>query len=96
MLSIDGRNRAIVIAESLARVIAAIRIVVFVGDHISPPPKTQKLVLKDPARSLRCSSNRAIGVHWCSRRSTWNCGMACESWPRSLNASDWQLASWPI
>ena len=25
-------------------------------------------------------------------RSTWNCGMACESWPRSLNASDWRLA----
>ena len=28
--------------------------------------------------SLRCESNRAIGVRWCSIRSTWNCGMSRE------------------
>ena len=33
--TLDGQNRAIVIAESLARVIAAIRIAAFVGGHIS-------------------------------------------------------------
>ena len=30
-------------------------------------------------RSLCCDSNRAIGVHSFNIRSTWNCGMACES-----------------
>ena len=32
-------------------------------------------------RSLHCGSHHAIGVHWCSIRSTWTSGMACESWP---------------
>ena len=32
----------------------------------------------------------------CSIRATWNRGMACESCPRSLNASDWQLATLPV
>ena len=46
--SLDGRNRAIVIAESLARGIAAIRIAsVRWQSHISPT--AQKLDLTEPA-----------------------------------------------
>ena len=45
---LDGRNRAIVIAESLARVIAAIRIT-SVRWRSYLPQKTQNLVLVDPA-----------------------------------------------
>ena len=46
---LDGQNRAIVIAESLARVIAAIRIASVRWRSYLPPKKTQKLVLTDPA-----------------------------------------------
>ena len=48
---LDGRNRAIVIAESLARVIAAIRITSVCWQIAADfsPPKTQKLFLRDPA-----------------------------------------------
>ena len=46
--TLDGRIRGIVIAESLARVVAAIRIVSVRWAVISPS-KTQKLVLTDPA-----------------------------------------------
>ena len=46
---LDGRHRAIVIAESLARVIAAIRITSVRWRSYLPPPKTQKLVLIGPA-----------------------------------------------
>ena len=28
---------------------------------------------------VRCAAIRAIGVRWCSIRSTWTCGIACES-----------------
>ena len=45
---LDGRNRAIVIAESLARIIAAIRIT-SVRWRSYLPLKTKKLVLVDPA-----------------------------------------------
>ena len=45
--SLDGRNRAIVIAESPARVIAAIRIT-SVRWRSYLPLKAQKLVLVDP------------------------------------------------
>ena len=45
---LDERNWAIVIAESLARVIAAIRMASVPWRFISSP-KTQKLVLTDPA-----------------------------------------------
>ena len=45
---LDGRNRPIVIAESLARVIAAIRIA-SVRWRSYLPRNTQKLVLTDPA-----------------------------------------------
>ena len=44
--SLNGRNHAIVIAESLARMIAAIRIT---SARWWPPPQTQRLVLRDPA-----------------------------------------------
>ena len=75
--SLDGRNRAIVITESLAWVIAAIRIT---SAHWRSylPLKTQNLVLVDPAFVVLRFESRdwAIGVRWCSIRSTWNCGMA--------------------
>ena len=72
-INLDGRNRAIVIAESLARVIAAIRIA-SVRWRSYLLLKTQKLVLADPAFVLP-----AIGVRSFNIRSTWKCGMACES-----------------
>ena len=46
-LHLDGRNRAIVIAESLARVIAAIRFA-SVRWRSYHPPNAQRLVLRDP------------------------------------------------
>ena len=48
VLRLDGRHGARVIAEPLARVIAAIRIT-SVGWRSYLPPKTQNLVLVDPA-----------------------------------------------
>ena len=86
VVSLGRRNRAIVIAESLASVIAAFRItsVCWRSQH-------RIFVLVEGLRSLHCDSNRAIGVRWCSIRSTWNCGIACESRLRSLNASDWRF-----
>ena len=45
---LDGRNRTIVVAESLARVLVAIGIA-SVCWRSYLPPKTQKLVLTDPA-----------------------------------------------
>ena len=54
---LDGRNRARVIAEALARVIAAIQIT-SVCWRPYLPPKTQKSVLTDPAFVLCCDSNR--------------------------------------
>ena len=53
--------------------------------------KTLNMALLDPAfvvlqlESRDCSS--------CKIRSTWNCGVACESCPHSLNTSDWRLVS---
>ena len=49
-MHLDGQNRAIVIAEALARVIAAIRIAsVRWSSHLPPPPKRkQDLVLVGP------------------------------------------------
>ena len=94
--TLDGRNliHAIVIAESLARVIAVIRIAsVRWQSYLRPKHRNYS---SETLRSLCCDSNRAIGVHSFNIRSTWNCGMACESWPRSLNASDWRLAILPI
>ena len=56
---LDGRTRAIVVVESLARVIAAIRLIAFVGGHISPP--NTELVLKRSC--VRCAAIRiAIGA----------------------------------
>ena len=86
---IDGRNRAITIAESLARVIAAIRIA-SVRWRSYLPQKTES----SPHRPcVRCAAIRIarLAVHSFNVRSTWSCGMACESWLRSLNASDWRL-----
>ena len=57
--TLDGRNRAIVIAESLARVIAAIRIATCVGGHISPrnieisPHRPLSVVLRFESRDWR-------------------------------------------
>ena len=85
---LNGQTRAIVIAESLARIIAAIRITSVRWWSYLPPKN------RGPHRpcSLRRDSNRAIAVHLCNLRSTWNYRLACESWPRSLSTSDWQLA----
>ena len=59
---LDGQHRAIVIAESLARVIAAIRITsVRWRSYPSPPPpkKTQNLGLINPAFvALQCESQQ--------------------------------------
>ena len=60
----DGRNRATVTTESLARVIAS---------------KTQKLVLICPSCVAPRFEALRFGVHSCNIRSTWICGMACES-----------------
>ena len=46
---VNGRNRAIVVAESLARVIAAIRIASVCWWSYLPLQTTQRLVLTDPA-----------------------------------------------
>ena len=46
---LDGRNRARVIAESLARVLAAIRMASVRWSSYLPPIKTQDLVLIGPA-----------------------------------------------
>ena len=59
---------------------------------ISPPKHTEF----GPRRPCVRYAAIRIGVRWRSIRSTWNCGMACESWLRSLNASDWRLAILPI
>ena len=75
--NLDGGNRVIVIAESLARVIAAIRITSV--RWRSYPPKHTEISPHSPLRSLCRNSNRASGVHLCNIRSAWNCGMACES-----------------
>ena len=57
----DGRNRAIVIAESLARVIAAIRIT-SVRRQSYLPLETQNFVLVDPAFLVLRFESR----DWCS------------------------------
>ena len=86
--ALDGRTRVIVAGESLARVIAVIRIT-SVRWRPYLPPNTEISPHRPCARWCR-KWNRAIGVHSCNIRSTWNCGMVCESWPQSLNASDWR------
>ena len=74
---LDGRNRAIVIAKSLERVIAAIRITsIRWRSYLAQKHRIWSL---ETLRSFRCGSNHAIGVHWRSIHSTWNCGIACES-----------------
>ena len=74
---LDGRNRARVNVESLARVIAAIRIAsVRWGSYL---PRKHRNYSSQTLRSLGIDSNRAIGVHSFNIRSTWNGGMACES-----------------
>ena len=75
--ALDGRNRARVIAESLARVIAAIRIASVRGR--SYLPQKHRNWFSQTLHSFVCDSYRAIGVRWFSIRSTWNCGMASES-----------------
>ena len=66
---LDGRNRAIVTAASLARVVSAIQIAS--APSAVSTPKTLP--------SLRCNSDRANGVRWCSTfsDSMWN--WACKS-----------------
>ena len=79
---LDGRNRAILIVESPARAIAAIRIASVLGDHISLQNTDSSA--HGPCVYFCRASNRAIGVHSWNIRSIWNGGMACKCWPRSL------------
>ena len=72
-----AKSLARVIAESLARVIAAIRIASVRWQSYLPPK--HRNWSSQTLHSLCCNSNRAIGVHSFNIRSTWNCGMACES-----------------
>ena len=72
-----GEIAAIVIAESLAKIMIAIRIASVRWRSYLPPKHRNKS--SQTLRSLCCDSNRAIGVHSCSIRSTWSCGMICES-----------------
>ena len=68
--SLDGRNRTIVIAESLASVIAAIRITSVRWRHI--PSQNKEIGPRRPC--VRCAAIRIArcGVHSCNIRSTWN------------------------
>ena len=75
--SLDGRHRTIVIAESVSRVFAAIRTTSVRWRSYLPYKHRNRSSLT--LRSLHCDSDRAIGVRWWSIRSTWNCGMTCES-----------------
>ena len=88
---LDGRNRAIVIAESLARVIAAIRIASI--RWRSYLPRKHKIVLTDPAFIVPRFESRECGVHSFSIRSTWDCGVACATdrihW--TLAIGDWRF-----
>ena len=70
VLILHGRNRSIVIAESLARVIAAIRIASVRWRSYLPPK--QRIWSSQTLRSLCCGLNRAIGVRSFNIRSTWN------------------------
>ena len=82
--NLGGRNRAIVITESLARVIAAIRIT-GVRWRSYLPLKAQKYVLVDPA-FVALRFEWRIGVHWCSIRSTW-----IAEWPARVDRVRWTL-----
>ena len=77
LVFLDGRNRAIVIAESLERVIAAIRVASVRWQSYLPPKHRNQS--SQALRLLCCDLNRAIGVHLFNMRSTWNCGMVRES-----------------
>ena len=65
---LDGRNGARVIAESLARVIAAIRIASVRWRSYLPPK--HRTLSSQTLRLLCCDSDRAIGVHSFNIRST--------------------------
>ena len=60
---------AIVITKSLARVMAAIRIASVCWQSYLPPK--HRNWSSETLHSLRCDSNRAIGVHSFNIRSTW-------------------------
>ena len=74
---LDGRIHAIVIAESLAREIAEIRIT-SVGWRSYLLPKHRHWS-SETLLSLSCDLDHEIGVHACNIPSTWNCGMVCKS-----------------
>ena len=90
---LDGRNRAIAIAEPLARVIAAIQIAsVRWRSHL--PRNTQKLVLTDPAY-VRCAAIRIarlafIGVVFVPRGTAeWLARVGHVRW--ALAIGDWRF-----
>ena len=88
---LDERHRERVIAESLARVIAAIRIAsVRWRSYISPKPWNES---SQTLRSSRCDSDRAIGVHSCSILSTWTaeCLARVDRVRWTLAIGDWRF-----
>ena len=89
MQSLDGRNRAIVIAQSLARVIAAIQIASVRWRSYLPP--NHRDWSSQSLRSLCCDSNRAIGVR------SFSCFLAfvprgTAVWLERVDCVRWELA----
>ena len=62
--NLDGRNRAIVIAQSLARLFAAIRLTSLRWRSFGDPQHRRWSL--ETLRSLRCDSHCAIRVHSCN------------------------------
>ena len=84
IVDLDGRNRDIVIAESLARVIAAIRIASV--RWWSYLPREHRSQSSQTLRSLCSDSDRVIGVH------SFNIRLAGQNYlPRP-----WRFNFWPV
>ena len=96
-VTLDGRNRAIVIAESLARVIAAIR-PTSVRSNLAVIFHLKNTELGPRRPCVRCAAIRIVrlafvGVVFVPRGTAeWLARVRL----RSLNTSDWRLAILPI
>ena len=82
--SLDGRNRWIVIAEPLARVIAETLVTTCVGSQISPPQKNTEV---GPHRPIRLAFVPHGIAEWPAKVDRVRCTLAI---------GDWQLATFPI
>ena len=92
-MALDGRNREIVFAESLARVIAAIRITsVHWRSYLPPRDRNQSSVLIDPALvalAIRVARLAFIHVTFIPRRiGEWAARVGCVR--RTLATGDFQ------